>query len=181
MKLLPTSHPDVILLEPKRYEDARGAFMETFREDVYGEAGIPGLFVQDNLSHSRKHVLRGLHFQTRQAKLVTVVRGEVFDVAVDIRPESKRFGQWIGVTLSAENHRQLYIPTGFAHGFCVLSDEASVWYKTTDVYRPEEEGGLAWDDPTVAVEWPVEDPILSERDRNHPHLDAIARGRTVTG
>ena len=181
MKALATSLPDVILLELKRYSDARGTFMETFREGVYREAGVSGPFVQDNLSHSRKHVLRGLHFQKHQGKLVTVVSGEIFDVAVDIRPDSSHFGRWTGAILSSENHRQLYIPSGFAHGFCVLSEEAAVWYKTSRTYRPEEEGGLAWDDPTVSVDWPLATPILSERDQNHPRLEAIDRSLLVSG
>lgn len=182
MKTRETSIPEVILIEPARHEDARGFFMEMFREGPYREVGVSGPFVQDNLSHSKRHVLRGLHFQRRQGKLVSVVRGEIFDVAVDIRPDSAHYGQWVGTTLSAKNRRQVYLPPGFAHGFCVLSDEADVWYKTTDVYRPEEEGGLLWNDPALGITWPEEvvEPILSPRDRAHPTLARLDRSRLPT-
>lgn len=173
MKVTPTSLSEVLMLEPRCFEDSRGFFIETFKEDAYLDAGIAGPFVQDNLSRSGKSVLRGLHFQGRQGKLVTVVRGEVFDVAVDIRPDSEGFGRWVGTELSDRNHRQLYIPPGFAHGFCVLSEEADVWYKTTDVYRPDEEGGILWSDPDIAVEWPITDPVLSSKDRDNPRLSEI--------
>lgn len=186
MKVLDTSIngiDGVILLEPKRHEDARGFFMETFQDDAYRQAGVSGPFVQDNLSHSQKHVLRGLHYQRRQGKLITVVCGEIFDVAVDIRPDSADFGRWMGTTLSAHNRRQVYLPPGFAHGFCVLSDQADVWYKTTDIYRPEEEGGLLWNDPAIGIEWPaeVENPILSTRDQAHPTLDQLDRASLPSG
>lgn len=180
MNVVATSLPEVLLLEPTRHRDARGFFMETFRADSYRRAGIPEPFVQDNLSHSTRHVLRGLHFQKKQGKLVTVVRGEVFDVAVDIRPDSQSFGHWVGSRLSSENHRQLYLPPGFAHGFCVLSDEADVWYKTTDIYRPDDEGSLLWSDPRLAIAWPVAEPVLSERDRANPTLDQLDTERLVT-
>lgn len=182
MKILETSIPGVVLIEPKCHEDGRGFFMETFREQPYRDAGVPGPFLQDNFSHSNRHVLRGLHFQRRQGKLVTVVRGEIFDVAVDIRPDSTYFGRWVGTSLSAKNHRQLYLPPGFAHGFCVVSDEADVWYKTTDIYRPEDEGGLLWNDPALGITWPDElvEPILSARDRAHPTLDELDRSRLPT-
>lgn len=179
MNVLPTTIEGVVLLEPERHRDERGFFMETFREGPYGNAGVIGPFVQDNFSHSKRHVLRGLHFQRRQGKLVTVVRGEIFDVAVDIRPDSASFGRWIGTCLSSDNGRQLYLPPGFAHGFCVLSDLADVWYKTTDIYRPEEEGGIRWNDPGLGIAWPAEvsEPILSQRDRAHPTLAEIDRAR----
>jgi len=167
----------VILLELNRHEDERGFFVETFKDDTYRNVGLSEPFVQDNLSHSKKHVLRGLHYQRRQGKLVTVVRGEIFDVGVDIRPDSADFGRWVGTTLSASNRRQVYLPPGFAHAFCVLSDEADVWYKTTDIYRPGEEGGLLWNDPAIGIEWPaeIENPILSTRDQAHPTLNQLDR------
>jgi dTDP-4-dehydrorhamnose 3,5-epimerase len=165
----------VIFFEPVRRQDSRGYFVETFKEEPYRRAGVEDPFVQDNLSHSRRNVLRGLHFQRRQGKLVTVVRGEIFDVAVDIRPESETFGRWLGTTLSERDGRQLYLPPGFAHGFQVLSDDADVWYKATDVYRPEEEGGIRWDDPDLGIEWPLGDPIVSDRDRKHPTLKDVDR------
>ena len=173
MNFRETELPGVILFEPKRFEDERGFFMETFKEGPYREAGVDSPFVQDNLSHSKRNVLRGLHYQLRQGKLVSVIRGEVFDVSVDIRPDSEHFGKWVGIVLSRENGRQLYLPPGFAHGFCVLSEDADVWYKTTDVYRPEDEGGVIWNDPTIGIDWPVSEPILSPRDREHPRLGEL--------
>lgn len=180
MKVVDGSLPGVLMIETHRHEDGRGFFLETFQEDSYRAAGIRGGFVQDNWSHSRRRVLRGLHFQRRQGKLVTVVRGEIFDVAVDIRPDSETFGRWLGTTLSAENHRQLFIPPGFAHGFCAVSELADVWYKTTDIYRPQEEGGVRWNDPDLGIEWPIEDPILSDRDRRQPLLKEIPRENLIT-
>lgn len=180
MKVVPTSLAGVVLFEPARFDDERGFFLETFRERRYQDAGIGLRFVQDNLSHSTKHVLRGLHFQKRQAKLVTVVRGEIFDVAVDVRPDSETFRRWVGSRLSAANHRQLYLPPGFAHGFCVLSEDADVWYKTTDVYRPEEESGILWNDPELGIAWPITEPVLSPRDRENPRLDELSPERLVT-
>lgn len=179
MNVIATDMADVVLLEPNCFEDERGSFMETFRDDAYRELGVTGPFVQDNLSRSKRHVLRGLHYQKRQGKLVTVVRGEIFDVAVDIRPDSDAFGKWLGTTLSAANRRQIYLPPGFAHGFCVLSNEADVWYKTTDVYRPEDEGGFRWDDPAIGIAWPsaIGSPILSQRGQEHPSLDEVDRER----
>jgi dTDP-4-dehydrorhamnose 3,5-epimerase len=180
VKIVDSSLPGAVILEVDRHEDARGFFLETFKEEPYRLAGIAGNFVQDNWSRSRRHVLRGLHFQRRQGKLITVVRGEIFDVAVDIRPDSETFGRWLGTTLSAENNRQLFVPPGFAHGFCVVSELADVWYKTTDVYRPEEEGGVRWNDPNLAIEWPIEDPILSDRDRLQPLLKEIPPDTLIT-
>ncbi len=180
MKITATSLPGVVLLEPERHEDGRGFFVEMYRESRYREAGVGPVFVQDNLSHSLRHVLRGLHFQKRQGKLVSVVRGEIFDVAVDVRPDSETFARWVGIRLSDASHRQIFVPPGFAHGFCVLSDEADVWYKTTDVYRPEEECGVLWDDPRIGIEWPISQPVLSPRDRVNPRLDDLGRDRLVT-
>jgi len=170
----------VILFEPVRHQDARGLLVETYKETAYREAGLDAVFVQDNLSLSRRHVLRGLHYQKRQGKLITVVRGEIRDVAVDIRPDSETFGRFVEATLSGEDHRQIYIPPGFAHGFSVLSEDAYVWYKTTDVYRPEEEGGIRWDDPDLAIDWKVENPIVSERDRRHPLLREVDGALLIT-
>lgn len=159
----------VYIIEPKVFGDARGYFMETYNERDFHEAGILNVFVQDNQSKSKRGVLRGLHFQKTypQAKLVRVISGEVFDVAVDIRPGSTTYGKWIGIILSAENKKQFFIPRGFAHGFLVLSDIAEFTYKCDEFYHPEDEGGIRWDDPTVGVEWPDCgcEKMLSEKDR----------------
>lgn len=169
----------VVLVEPRVFGDERGFFLETFRADRYEESLLQGSqrFVQDNHSRSRRGVLRGLHFQTRrpQGKLLRCVAGEVYDVAVDVRPDSPQFGQWVGVTLSAENKHQLYVPPGFAHGFQVVSDSADVEYKCTDYYDPEGEGGVRWDDPELAIPWPLPDPLVSAKDRELPTLDALTR------
>ena len=161
----------VVIIEPTVFGDSRGYFMETFQAEEFAAAGIKGPFVQDNQSKSTKGVLRGLHFQKEhtQGKLVRVVSGEVFDVAVDCRPHSATFGKWVGVTLSAENKKQFYIPEGFAHGFLVLSDEAEFTYKCTDYYTPSAEGGVKWDDPAVGIVWPaVDGPVqLSDKDQLH--------------
>ena len=153
MKILETTLAGLLIIEPAVYGDSRGFFTETFQTNRYAEAGIRAPFVQDNLSRSVKHTLRGLHFQIArpQGKLVQVVDGEIFDVAVDIRSESPTFGKWEGVLLSGENLRQLYIPEGFAHGFCVLSDTALFSYKCTDFYAPGDEGGICWDDPELGI------------------------------
>ena len=167
-----TRLPGVVTIKPQVFGDNRGYFMETYKKDQFAAAGIDKEFVQDNESSSTKGVLRGLHFQKEhtQGKLVRVTEGEVFDVAVDVRPGSGTFGQWVGVTLSAEQKNMLYIPEGFAHGFLVLSDYASFVYKCTDVYDPASEGGIPWDDPDIAVEWPKLDiPYkTSEKDGKHP-------------
>lgn len=161
----------LVVIKPTVFGDDRGFFMETYQKDEFARAGIDKDFVQDNHSKSSKGVLRGLHFQTEntQGKLVRVISGEVYDVAVDCRPASKTFGQWFGVVLSSENKMQFYIPEGFAHGFLVLSDEAEFVYKCTDVYNPGAEGGIPYDDPTVNVQWPqVDCPLkLSEKDKHH--------------
>ncbi|HJB26133.1 MAG TPA: dTDP-4-dehydrorhamnose 3,5-epimerase [Firmicutes bacterium] len=174
----PTSIEGVCIVEPKVFGDARGYFMETYCETDFKEAGISAVFVQDNQSKSRRGVLRGLHFQKTysQAKLVRVISGEVFDVAVDLRPGSKTYGKWVGVTLSAENKKQFFVPKGFAHGFLVLSEEAEFVYKCDDFYHPEDEGGLAWNDPTVAIDWPISpdtEILLSEKDKRHPKLQEL--------
>lgn len=169
MNVRETNLPGVLLLEPRVFEDVRGWFMETYHGPRLSLAGINVSFVQDNHSFSREGVLRGLHYQIRhpQGKLVRVVRGAVFDVAVDLRRKSATFGQWHGVKLSAENRLQLYIPTGFAHGFLALCDRAEVIYKCTDVYHPEHERTLVWNDPQVGIEWPIDgNPHLSEKDEH---------------
>ena len=158
------------VIEPTVFKDERGYFVETYNQNVKKKAGLDMVFVQDNQSMSIRGVLRGLHFQKQfpQGKLVRVVRGKVFDVAVDLRSDSKTYGKWFGVELSAENMKQFYIPEGFAHGFLVLSDEAEFCYKCTDFYHPGDEGGLAWNDPEIGVEWPLEegvDLIISEKDQ----------------
>lgn len=158
------------VIEPTVFKDERGYFVETYNQNDFHEAGLNMEFVQDNQSMSVKGVLRGLHFQKEfpQGKLVRVVRGAVFDVAVDLRAASKTYGKWFGVVLTAENKKQFYIPEGFAHGFLVLSEEAEFAYKCTDFYRPGDEGGLAWDDPEIGIDWPVPEGvelIISEKDR----------------
>jgi dTDP-4-dehydrorhamnose 3,5-epimerase len=169
MKTTPTAIPGVLIIEPKVFGDARGFFFESFNQKAFNDAtGTDHQFVQDNHSRSAKGVLRGLHYQLNQpqGKLVRVVRGAVFDVAVDIRPDSPAFGRWVGVELTEDNHKQLWLPPGLAHGFLVLSDTADFLYKTTDYYAPEFERCLAWDDPAVGVEWPLEglEPKLSAKD-----------------
>ena len=166
MRVSPTALPDVLLVQPVTHRDARGHFLETFHADRYAQAGIPGPFVQDNLSLSQRGVLRGLHYQwpRPQGKLVFVLQGEIFDVAVDIRRQSPTFGRWVGVTLSADNHQQLWIPPGFAHGFCVTGDCALVTYKCTDYYAPECERAIRWDDAEIGIVWPVSAPMVSGKD-----------------
>ncbi len=163
------------IIEPRVFGDARGFFLETFQAERYAQCGIDLPFVQDNHSRSTKGVLRGLHFQKArpQGKLVRVVRGEVFDVAVDIRPDSPTFGQWEGVVLSEENKRQFWVPPGLAHGFQVLSDTADFEYKCTDYYDPADEGCLIWNDPMIGIEWPLPDPLLSEKDQQGQTLECL--------
>lgn len=174
MLLTPTAIPEVIIIEPRVFGDARGFFYESFNRRAFGDAtGIAKDFVQDNHSRSAKGVLRGLHYQIRQPqdKLVRVVRGAVFDVAVDVRRSSSTFGHWIGVELSEDNHRQLWIPAGFAHGFLVLSDSADFLYKTTDYYAPEHERSIRWDDGDIAIDWPLSGkPLVSAKDSAAPTL-----------
>ena len=180
MKLHPTSLDGVLLLEPTVHRDERGFFLESYSARTLQTLGLEVQFVQDNHSRSVQGTLRGLHYQagTGQAKLVRVLAGAVLDVAVDIRWGSPTFGCWFGQVLSAENFLQLYIPVGFAHGFCVITDSADVAYKCSSYYAPQDERGLAWNDPTVNIEWPVVDPILSARDQQHPGLNEIARDFT---
>lgn len=175
MKITPTDIPDVLLIEPRVLGDDRGSFFEAWSEPRYREAGIPGPFLQDSVSLSRKGVLRGLHFQNPhgQGKLVSALAGEVFDVAVDLRIGSPTFRKWVGVRLSGENRLQLWIPAGFAHGFCVLSPEALFHYKCTDCYHPQSELCVLWNDPDIAVEWPSTDLILNAKDRTAPRLADI--------
>lgn len=182
MKVIPTAIPDVLVLEPRVFGDARGFFLESFNQRAFAEAtGLNPTFVQDNHSRSARGVLRGLHFQVQQpqGKLVRVVRGAVFDVAVDIRPESPTFGRWAGVELSEDNHRQLWIPPGLAHGFLVLSETADFLYKTTDYYAPAHERSIAWNDPTLAIDWPLAgaQPALSAKDQAAMSLAEAVRFR----
>ena len=179
MKVVETELPGVLIVEPDRFGDDRGFFQEIWHARRYVDAGIPGDFVQDNLSLSRHGVLRGLHFQNPngQGKLVYVLQGEVFDVAVDIRDGSPSFGAWTGATLSADNGRQLYIPAGFAHGFCVTGETALFAYKCTDFYDSESEGTIRWDDPQIGIDWPVSDPLVSGKDAVAPLLSTIDRTR----
>ncbi len=165
--------PDVILVEPKVYSDQRGFFIESFKESDYFKNGIKDKFVQDNFSHSSKCVLRGLHYQTEpksQAKLVIVLKGKIFDVAVDIRKKSPTFGKWVGEILSEDNHKLLYIPKGFAHGFCILSNDASISYKVSNEYSLENERGIIWNDPEINISWPITNPVLSTKDSELPLL-----------
>jgi dTDP-4-dehydrorhamnose 3,5-epimerase len=184
LNVIETSLPGVLIIEPKVFGDERGFFMESWNGARYEEAGIPNRFVQDNLSYSARGVLRGLHFQNPnpQGKLVSVLEGEVFDVAVDIRVGSPTFGEWTGVTLSAENKRQFYVPPDFAHGFVVTSEAALFSYKCTEYYAPASEGSVLWNDPEIGIEWPIAEPTLSDKDRSASPLrempeDALPRYR----
>jgi dTDP-4-dehydrorhamnose 3,5-epimerase len=168
MQIIPTEIPEVFLLEPRVFPDARGHFLEAYNEKALDDLGIRDRFVQDNQSHSRKGVLRGLHYQLQQAqgKLVRVLQGEIFDVAVDIRPNSATYGKWIGAYISASSNRMIWIPKGFAHGFYVCSDTADVLYKVTDFWAPTYDPTLVWNDPAVGIKWPISgDPIISDKDR----------------
>jgi dTDP-4-dehydrorhamnose 3,5-epimerase len=177
LKFLPTDIDGVLLVEPDVFRDPRGFFLETFHARKYREGGIAADFVQDNHSRSGRGTLRGLHSQLRrpQGKLVRAVRGEIFDVAVDIRPGSKTFGRWTGATLSEENFRQIWVPPGFAHGFCVLSEMAEVEYKCTDFYDKGDEIGILWNDPAIGIDWPVEEPLLSAKDAALPRLSEVRK------
>ena len=172
MRVVDTALPGVRVIEPTVFRDERGLFLETWRADVFAAAGIADAFVQDNHSRSARGTLRGLHWQWRkpQAKLVRVVAGSIFDVVVDVRRGSPTFGRWLGLELSAETFRQLYIPVGFAHGFCVTSEVADVEYKCSDVYDPGGEAGLIWNDAAIGITWPVSEPVLSEKDARNPSL-----------
>ncbi len=163
--------PELILITPEVFQDKRGFFLETYKESDFAKNGIKEKFVQENHSKSKKGVLRGLHFQKppfSQGKLVRVIRGEIFDVAVDIRKNSKTYGKWVGIKLSEKNKKMLYIPPGFAHGFCVLSDFAEVIYKCTKPYSPKHESGILWNDKTLKIKWPIKKPILSKKDLSWP-------------
>ena len=175
MKILSTSFPDVFIIEPAVVKDQRGFFMEIHQQRRYSEAGIEAIFVQDNLSRSVQGTLRGLHYQVKhaQTKLIQVIEGSIFDVTLDIRRGSPYFGQWTSVHLSDENRRQLFLPEGFAHGYCVLSEFAQVVYKCTDYYSAEDEGGVLWSDPTLAITWPISEPLLSDKDSQQPCLADI--------
>ncbi len=178
MNFIPTSIPDLILIEPQIFGDERGFFMETFQAAQFSEKGLPTHFVQDNHSGSRQGILRGLHFQVQQTqgKLVRVVAGEVYDVAVDLRRSSPSFGQWVGILLSAQNKRQLWVPGGFAHGFYVVSEWTEVLYKTTDFYAPQHERTLLWNDPALGISWPIPagvQPTLSAKDQRGKPLAEV--------
>jgi len=172
---MPTKFADVLLIQPDIFRDTRGFFMETFHRERYHRLGIEGRFVQDNVSKSSGGTLRGLHFQKRhpQAKLVQAISGEIFDVVVDVRSGSPTFGQWIGEHLTGDNGYQLYIPEGYAYGFCVLSEEAVFMYKCTNFYAPTDKGGILWSDPDIAIDWPLPAPVLSDKDRSLPRLQDL--------
>ena len=172
MQITITPLEGMLIIEPQVFQDERGYFLETQHQQRFLSAKIDSVFVQDNLSFSRKNVLRGLHFQKTkpQAKLVQAVTGGIFDVGVDLRPDSPTFGKWFGAVLSEDNRRQIFVPEGFAHGFCVLSESAHVAYKCSDYYDPEDEGGLLWSDPDIAINWPITDPILSAKDSQFGYL-----------
>ena len=175
MEFTPTAIPEVIVVEPDVHRDARGFFFEVYHGRKYADRGIDVTFVQDNQSRSGRGTLRGLHGQRQhpQGKLVRVIEGEVFDVAVDVRKGSPHFGQWVGVMLSGENFKQLYVPPGFLHGFCVLSETADFEYKCTDFYDGNDEIGVRWDDPEIGVRWPIDDPLISEKDASAPLLSEV--------
>ncbi len=176
MDIIRTDIEGLLIIEPKTFSDERGFFIETYNAKRYEEAGIPAAFVQDNLSVSKKGVLRGLHFQSppyAQGKLVQVLRGRVFDVAVDLRGGSSSFGKYVSVELSAENHRQFWIPAGFAHGFLALEDDTMFQYKCTNVYAPDHDGGVRYDDPAIGIAWPKGTYIVSEKDKAQPLLAAV--------
>jgi len=179
MKFIETSLPGCIVIEPQVFGDSRGFFYESYNEAKYRDAGIDRKFVQSNVSRSARGVLRGLHYQwpRPQGKLVSVLEGEVYDVAVDIRRGSPTFGQWAGVMLTAENHRHFWIPEGFAHGFCVVSDYATFSYQCTDLYDAKADGGVRWDDPAIGIDWPVTEPLLSDKDMKAPLLADVMPGR----
>ena len=175
MKITTSLIEGILIIEPKIFNDKRGFFMETYNQDRYNAFGINATFVQDNLSYSMKNTLRGLHFQIKhpQAKLIQVISGKIFDVAVDLRPGFATFGKWTGFHLSGENRRQVFIPEGFAHGFCVLSESALFHYKCSDFYAPDDESGIIWSDPDIGIKWPVENPIVSEKDKQYQKFSEL--------
>ena len=183
MRVVPTDLPDVLVVEPVVHADGRGFFFETYHADRYRAHGITGPFVQDNHSRSVAGTLRGLHLQRQrpQGKLVRVIEGEIFDVAVDVRRGSPTFGRWVGVTLTADNFKQVFVPPGFAHGFCVVSPIAQVEYKCTELYDPASEIGVAWNDPGIGITWPVAHPLLSARDSKHLTLAELGDRLPVFG
>ena len=175
MQFLPTKIPDVILVEVPKFGDLRGFFMETFHAEKFSVGGISAIFIQDNHASSQKNILRGLHYQLKfpQGKLIRCIQGEILDIAVDIRKSSPTFGQWVGEILSSENARQLYVPPGFAHGYVVRSDNAEVEYKCTELYHPDDEYGILWNDPAIGIGWGIKNPILSEKDKQQPLLKEV--------
>mgnify|MGYP006411610441 CR=1 FL=1 len=175
MKVIKTPLEGFLVIEPDIFNDGRGFFLETYQEERYREIGIADKFLQDNHSRSTKGVLRGMHFQTKQpqAQIVTVMRGQIFDVVVDLRKNSETYGKWHGVELSDNGQRQVYMAPGFAHGFCVLSDYADLHYKVTEFYNPDDEGGLAWDDLDIGISWPIKSPIISLYDQKFPNFKEI--------
>ena len=175
MQFLPTQIPDVILVKIPKFSDNRGIFMETYHEKKFRDGGITAKFIQDNYASSQKNILRGLHYQLKfpQGKLVRCVQGKILDIAVDIRVSSPTFGQWVGEVLSSENTRQLYVPSGFAHGYVVCSESADVEYKCTELYHPEDDHGILWSDPEIGIDWVVKNPILSTKDREQPLLKDV--------
>jgi dTDP-4-dehydrorhamnose 3,5-epimerase len=183
MRFCDTPLAGVVLIEPDVHRDARGFFVETFHADKYQRAGIPGIFLQDNHSFSVQGTLRGLHLQLRkpQGKLVRVTHGEIWDVAVDLRPDSRTFGRWTAAVLTADQFNQLYVPPGCAHGFCVLSATAHVQYKCTEVYDPADEAGIAYNDPELDIRWPIDKPLLSLRDAGHKGLQDFVKRRMALG
>jgi dTDP-4-dehydrorhamnose 3,5-epimerase len=178
MEVFATELPEVLLIRPRLFRDPRGHFLEIYQRERYVESGVADGFVQDNVSFSTQGVLRGLHYQLGRAqdKLIVVLNGRIFDVAVDIRRNSPRFGRWTTAELSSDDYTQLYVPKGFAHGFCVLSETATVLYKCTDYYSPSQERGIRWDCPSLGIAWPVKDPIISEKDLALPALKGVPRG-----
>ncbi len=176
MEYIPTEIEDVLLIKPSVFEDKRGFFFESYRQNRLEEQGVDAQFVQDNVSYSQKNTLRGLHYQIEnpQDKLLMVLQGEILDVAVDLRKNESTFGQHVSRCLSAQNHHQLFIPKGFAHGFAVLSDHALVYYKCSDYYNADGERGLQWDDPKLNIDWKISDVIISEKDQHHPKLEEIS-------
>jgi len=175
MQFIPTKIPDVIIVEVPKFGDHRGFFMETYHEKKFSEGGITATFIQDNHASSQKHILRGLHYQLKypQGKLIRCIQGEILDICVDIRKSSPTFGQWVGEILSSENARQLYVPPGFSHGYLVRSERAEVEYKCTELYHPEDEYGILWNDPEIGIEWRIKNPILSEKDKKQPLLKEV--------
>jgi dTDP-4-dehydrorhamnose 3,5-epimerase len=175
MRIITTPLDGMLIIEPKRYQDERGFFLETYQAERYQEAGILDTFLQDNQSRSMRNVLRGMHFQVKhpQAQIITVIRGRIFDVGVDLRPASPTFAKWFGVELSDEGPRQIYMAPGFAHGYLVLSDWVDLHYKVSRIYNSHDEGGLRWNDTDVGIDWPVDNPIVAKRDANYPNLDEL--------